>query len=44
MVLDAFDHSSYPFDMMVEELELPRDLSRHPIFDVLIVLQNFESI
>ena len=42
-VLDAFDNDSYPFDMMVEELELQRDLSRNPIFDVSIVLQNNEE-
>lgn len=41
--LDAFEHELYPFDRLVEDLELPRDLSRAPIFDVMLVLQNHEK-
>ena len=37
---DAFDHQGYPFDRLVEDLDLPRDLSRNPVFDVLVALQN----
>lgn len=40
LVLAAFEHQSYPFDFLVNELELQRDLSRSPLFDVLLVLQN----
>src|SRR5262249_11359072 len=36
----AFDHQSYPFDQLVAELNVPRDLSRNPLFDVTIILQN----
>jgi len=42
--LDAFEHELYPFDRLVEDLDVPRDLSRSVIFDVLLVLQNTEEI
>lgn len=38
--LEAYEHAEYPFDHLVEELGLERDLSRTPLFDVLMVLQN----
>ncbi len=40
---EAFDNQDYPFDRLVENLDLKRDLSRSPIFDILLVLQNNES-
>jgi len=36
----AFDHQGYPFDRLVDELEIPRDVSRSPVFDLMVVLQN----
>jgi amino acid adenylation domain-containing protein len=33
----AFDHSAYPFDLMVEELGLARSLNRNPLFDVMVL-------
>lgn len=41
--LRAFEHQDYPFEMLVEKLDLRRDLSRNPLFDVLFVLQNTEA-
>lgn len=38
--LEAYSHQSYPFDRLVEDLELKRNTSRSAIFDVLLVLQN----
>lgn len=38
--LEAFEHQDAPFEGVVEALELERDLSRNPIFDVLFVVQN----
>jgi amino acid adenylation domain-containing protein len=37
---EAYDHQVYPFDLLVRELELHRDLSRSPLFDVMVILQN----
>ncbi|NBD28385.1 non-ribosomal peptide synthetase, partial [Paenibacillus glycinis] len=38
----AFEHQEYPFEELVGQLELPRDLSRHPLFDTMFILQNTE--
>ncbi|MCK4259319.1 MAG: amino acid adenylation domain-containing protein [Halanaerobiales bacterium] len=42
--VEAFDHQNYPFDKIVEEITLERDLSRSPIFDVMLVFQNNEAV
>ncbi|HEY1109738.1 MAG TPA: HAD-IIIC family phosphatase, partial [Opitutaceae bacterium] len=39
-VVSALSHAAYPFDRLVDELKLPRDLARTPLFDVLLVYQN----
>lgn len=38
--LDAFEHQAYPFDELVNDLPLKRDVSRNPLFDVAMVFQN----
>ncbi|HYF30282.1 MAG TPA: non-ribosomal peptide synthase/polyketide synthase [Chitinophagaceae bacterium] len=40
--LGAFNHQAYPFDKLVDELNLVRDLSRNPLFDVAMVMRNVE--
>ncbi|HEU0054895.1 MAG TPA: amino acid adenylation domain-containing protein, partial [Longimicrobium sp.] len=39
-VLTAFEHQSLPFDRLVEELRLPRDPGRNPVFQAVMTLQN----
>ena len=36
----AYKHQSYPFDYLIDQLNLMRDLSRSPLFDVMIVLHD----
>ena len=42
--LEAYHHQVYPFDKLVEELDIQRDMSRSPIFDIMMVLQNTDDI
>ncbi|MFK4344540.1 MULTISPECIES: non-ribosomal peptide synthase/polyketide synthase [unclassified Paenibacillus] len=41
--LQAYENQDYPFEELVEKLELQRDLSRNPLFDTMFVLQNIEQ-
>jgi amino acid adenylation domain-containing protein len=41
--LGAYEHQHYPFDQVVDSLGLKRDLGRSPLFDVMLVLQNFDN-
>ena len=41
--LDAYEHQSYPFDALIENLDLKKDISRSPLFDIWVVLQNLDS-
>ncbi len=38
----AFEHKAYPFDLIVKDLALERDPGRHPVFDVMVIMQNSE--
>ncbi len=38
--LTAYDHQMYPFDKVVNDLNKPINLSRNPLFDSILTLQN----
>ncbi|WP_344854070.1 condensation domain-containing protein, partial [Pedobacter jeongneungensis] len=40
VTLGAYEHQSYPFDELVDSLDLQRDMSRNPLFDVQVLLQD----
>jgi amino acid adenylation domain-containing protein len=40
----AYNNQDYPFDYLVSQLNLQRDTSRSPIFDVMAVLQNQKDL
>lgn len=41
--LNAFDNQDYQFEELIKELQLEKDLSRNPLFNVMLVLHNTES-
>lgn len=43
-LINAYDNQDYPFDALVEKLNLKRDTSRSALFDVMVILQNQNQI
>lgn len=43
-LLEAYEHQSFPFDALVEQLKISRDTSRSPLFDIMVVLQNQHQV
>ncbi len=41
--LEAYANQEYPFQTLVEKLNIPRDLSRNPIFDIMFIYQNIDQ-
>lgn len=39
-ILDAYKYQTYPFDELVKKLNIPKDTSRNPLFDVMFIYQN----
>lgn len=42
IALEGYTHQEYPFDHLVEELGIGMDISRNPLFDVTVILQNIQ--
>lgn len=42
--LEAFENQDYQFEELVNELNLERDFTRNPLFDVMFVLQNTDKV
>lgn len=42
--MNAYENQAYPFEQLVDKLGLNRDLARNPLFDVMLTVQNNESI
>ena len=38
--VNAFANQNYPFDVLVNDLNIPRDTSRNPLFDTMFIYQN----
>lgn len=38
--LDAFANQNYPFNELVADLDIKRDISRNPLFDTMFIYQN----
>ncbi|MBE6048575.1 MAG: amino acid adenylation domain-containing protein, partial [Clostridium sp.] len=43
VTLNAYKNQEYPFEELIEELGIKRDLSRNALFDVMFVMQNNEE-
>lgn len=42
-VLDSYDNQQYPFEELVKDLNLKKDPSRNPLFDVMLVVSSKEG-
>ncbi len=42
--LACFNHSSYPYDELIDGLKIPRNTSHNPLFDVVFAYENFEHL
>ncbi|MBD3266706.1 amino acid adenylation domain-containing protein, partial [bacterium] len=42
-ITEAFEHREYPFDKIVDDLGLDRDMSRPPLAEIMVVYQNMDQ-
>lgn len=43
VLLDAYEHQHLPFEQIVEQLDVARNLSHSPVFQVMLILQNNDT-
>ncbi|MBC8060421.1 MAG: amino acid adenylation domain-containing protein [Clostridiaceae bacterium] len=43
ILLKALDNQDFPFEQLVEKLNVTRDIRRNPLFDTMFVMQKFTS-
>ncbi|RFB34718.1 amino acid adenylation domain-containing protein [Brevibacillus sp. VP] len=41
--LQAYENQEYPFEELINKLQLERDNSRNPLFDTMLIMQNIPS-
>lgn len=39
-LLEAYEHQNYPFDELINSLNITRDTSRSALFDIMVIFQN----
>jgi len=44
VTLGAYRHQDYPFDILLGDIDWPADTSRSPLFDVMVALQNTNTL
>lgn len=44
ILLNALEHQELPFEILLEQLDLRRDLSRSPLFDVMVLLEDTAGV
>ena len=42
--LKAYNYQAYPFDKLIEDVKPDTDLSRNPLFDIFLIIQNTENV
>ncbi|WP_166922948.1 non-ribosomal peptide synthetase [Flavobacterium poyangense] len=42
-IIEAFEYKNYPFDELINDINIKRDLGRSPVFDILIETQNYAN-
>ena len=43
VVYGGLDHQDYPFDLLVDDLSLDREMSRSPLFDIVVSTESFDT-
>jgi fengycin family lipopeptide synthetase D len=41
--LKAYEHQEYPYESLINKLKIPRRPGRNPLFDTMLILQNFDK-